>query len=150
MRKVVGFFAVLMLVLCGPALAQLDYGDDYTTSDTVWSVTHVKVDSNMIEDYLQGIRQTWATAMDVSKELGQIEDYAVYTSELPEGGDYNVTLVIQYTDIAQLDAGRKGFKEFEAAYNKKISEDKQREIVLSYPGIRKIVGEYLVRQVEFK
>jgi hypothetical protein len=139
-----------LVALSASAFGQLKYGQDFTTSDTVWSVTHVKVDSNMIPQYLEGIQRTWVTGNEVAKELGQIEDWAIYANELPSSGDYNLTLVIEFKDMAQYDKGRKEFAQFEEAWLKKLSEQKRREIVGTYPGMRTIVGEYLSRRVEFK
>jgi len=111
-------------------------------------VTHVKVKSNMIPDY-QGIKQTWTASNDVAKEMGQIEDYSIYVSELPNSGDYNLLLTVKFANMAQYEKGRKEFKEFEEAWRKKLSEEKQRTIVKTYPEMRTIVGEYLLRKVEF-
>lgn len=70
--------------------------------------------------------------------------------QLPASGDYNLTLVITYKDLAQFDKGRKEFKAFEEAWLKKISEQKRREVVKTYPDMREIVGEYLMRKVELR
>jgi hypothetical protein len=141
---------VTLIGLSGTALGQLKYGTDFTTSDSVALVTHVKVASNMIPYYLEGIRQTWVTGNEVSKELGHIQDYAIYANELADSGHYNLTLVVMFEDMAQYEKGRKEFKEFEAAWLEKISESKREEIVKTYPEMRKIVGEYLSRKLEFK
>lgn len=151
MKRVLVVFSVVFVigVLSGTTFAQLRFGTDFTTSDEVWSITHVKVKSNMIPDYLEGIQKTWLSANEVAKELGQIEEYAIYSSILTDGGDYNLTLVIKFKDLAQYDAGRKNFKEFEEALNRKLSEEKRDAIVKEYPGMRTIVGEHLVRKVDF-
>jgi hypothetical protein len=135
--------------LSGSALAQLKYGTDFTASDAVWSVTHIKVKSNMIPYYLEGIKKTWVTGNEVAKELGQLEDWAIYSSVLGDSGEYNLTLVVEFKDLAQYDKGRKEFKAFEELWLKKISEEKREEIVKTYPEMREIVGEYLVRKLDF-
>lgn len=151
MRKNVGMVTLLATValLSGTASAQLKYGTDFTTSDAVWSVTHVKVKSNMIPYYLEGIKQTWVTGNEVAKQLGQIEDWAIYSNILGDSGDYNLTLVVEFKDLAQYDKGRKEFKEFEKLWLEKISEEKREGIVKTYPEMREIVGEYLVRKLDF-
>ena len=151
MRRTVLCLSILLVLLSisGSAAAQLRYGTDFTTSDAVWSVTHVKVKSNMTPFYLEGIQQTWIAANDVAKDLGQIEDYAIYSSLLSDSGDYNLTLVIEFKDLAQYDSGRKNFEEFEAALNKRLSEEKRDTIVKGYPEMRTIVGEYLIRKLDF-
>ncbi|NQW05138.1 MAG: hypothetical protein HQ485_14115 [Acidobacteria bacterium] len=132
-----------------PASAQLKYGTDFTTSDAIWTVTHVKVDTNMVPDYLEGIRQTWTASNDLAKQMGQIEDYSVYTTELAGSGEYNVMLMVKFANMAQYEKGRKEFKEFEEAWSKKLSEEKRRTIVKTYPNMRTIVGQYMMRQVQF-
>lgn len=151
MRKNVWMVTLLATValLSGTASAQLKYGTDFTTSDAVWSVTHVKVKSNMIPYYLEGIKQTWVTGNEVAKQLGQIEDWAIYSNILGDSGDYNLTLVVEFKDLAQYDKGRKEFKEFEKLWLEKISEEKREGIVKTYPEMREIVGEYLVRKLDF-
>ena len=150
MKKAVVFSLLVFLALGGSALAQLKFGTDFTTSDAIFAVTHVKVQSNMMAYYLEGIQQTWVTGNEVAKSLGQLEDWAIYRNELTDSGDYNLTLVVEYKDLAQYDKGRKEFKQFDEAWRKKMSEEKQREIVKTYPDMRTIVGEYLVRSVTFK
>jgi hypothetical protein len=136
--------------LSGEASAQLKYGKDYTTSDGVSSVTTVKVDANMIGHYLEGIKQTWVTGNQVAKDLGQIDSWDIYLSELPDSGDFNVALIVRFKDMAQYEKGRTEYAAFEEAWLKKISEEKREGIVKTYPGIRKIAGEYLLRKVELK
>ena len=143
-------FTLTCFLVTAPAYGQLDFGEDYTTSDEVFQVVHVKVDSNMVDYYLEGIKQTWAAANDLAVELGQMDSYRIYVSILQDSGDYNLTLVSEFKDLAQFDKGRTNFKAFEEAWLKRLSEEKQREIVKTYPGMRKIVGEYLVRRIDLK
>ena len=84
------------------AMADLDPWTDYEVSDAVWSVTTVKVDSNMGDAYLEGLRETWVPGNKISKELGQIEDWWIYRSDLQSSGDFNLLLVVKFADTAAL------------------------------------------------
>ena len=42
----------------------------------------------MIDKYLEGLSKTWVTGNKVAMELGQIEGYSIYVSELPDSGEY--------------------------------------------------------------
>ena len=42
----------------------------------------------MIDKYLEGLSKTWAPAGDVAIELGQIESYSIFVSDLPNSGEY--------------------------------------------------------------
>ncbi len=131
------------------AAAELDPWTDYDISEGVTNVTTVKVDSNMIDKYLEGLRDTWAPANDVAKELGQIEDYAIYVSELPNGGEFNVVLVVEFKDSAALQPNK---EDYDAFMNKwgDANREKTEKIVLTYPDIRVINGEYYMREITFK
>lgn len=56
----------------------------------------------MIEDYLQGIRNTWVASNAVVKQLGQMKDYHVYVSDLPNSDDFNVMLVATFANTSDL------------------------------------------------
>ncbi len=93
---------IAVLVVPAMAVADLEPWKDYEVSDAVWSVTTIKVDSNMGDAYLEGIKQTWVAGNEVAMKLGQIEDYAIYRSDLPESGDFNLLLVIKFADSSDL------------------------------------------------
>jgi hypothetical protein len=131
------------------AFADLEPWTDYDISVGVTNVTTVKVDSNMIDKYLEGLSQTWVPANEVAKELGQIEGYWISVSELPNSGHFNVALGIEYKDAASLQPDKAKYE----AFMKKWGEENQAksdELVLTYPDIRKIVGEYYMRTITLK
>ena len=131
------------------AAADLDPWTDYDIGEGVSNVTTVKVDSNMVDKYLEGLKATWAPANDVAVELGQIESYSVFVSELQNSGDFNVVLVINMNSAADLQPTKDRYD----AFMKKWGEENRKksdEVVLTYPGIREITGEYLMREITFK
>jgi len=131
------------------ALADLEPWTDYDISEGVSNVTTVKVDANMIDKYLEGLSNTWAPANEVAKELGQIEGYWIHVSQLPNSGDFNVVLGIDFKNSAALQPDKAQYD----AFMKKWGEENQKksdQIVMTYPDIREIVGEYNMRSVTFK
>jgi hypothetical protein len=131
------------------ASADLDAWTDYDISSGVSNVTTVKVDSNMIDKYLEGLKATWAPANDVAVELGQIEGYNIYVSQLANSGDFNVILVVRMKDAADMQPNQADYE----AFMKKWGEENQKlsdKIVVTYPDIRTITGEYLMREITFK
>lgn len=140
---------VVLTCVASIASADLDAWTDYDISSGVSNVTTVKVDSNMIDKYLEGIKATWAPANDVAVELGQIEGYNIYVSELANSGDFNVILVVRMKDAADLQPNKEDYD----AFMKKWGEENQKlsdKIVVTYPDIRTITGEYLMREITFK
>jgi hypothetical protein len=131
------------------ASADLDAWTDYDISSGVSNVTTVKVDSNMIDKYLEGLKATWAPANDVAVELGQIEGYSIFVSQLANSGDFNVVLVVRMKDAADMQPNQADYDAFMNKWgeeNQKLSD----KIVVTYPDIRTITGEYLMREITLK
>lgn len=141
--------ALVLVAFAGTAAADLEPWEDYTLSETVSNVTTIKVDSNRVDTYLEGLRTTWAPTNAISKELGHIVSYNIYVSELPNSGDFNVILVTTSENAAALQPSKDRYD----AFMKKWSEESQKksdEVVKTYPNIRNITGEYMMREVTFK
>jgi len=147
LKSVLG--TLLLLMVSSTALAQLDPWTDYDISNELWNITLVKVDPNMGDDYLEGLRDTWVAANQVAKELGQIEDFAIYRSQLPQSGEVNLFLVVKYADSSKLDPNKAEYDKFMKAWGE-ANEDKTREITKNYPAMREITGEYMVRKIDIK
>ena len=103
----------------------------------------------MIDKYLEGLRDTWAPANDAAKELGQIEGYSIFVSELPNSGDFNVVLVVDFKDSAALQPEKEKYDAFMKKWGE-ANRKKSDKIVLTYPDIRHITGEYMMREIAFK
>ena len=141
--------ALLFLFLTQSAVAQLEPFSDYEMSDELWNITLIKVQPNMGDDYLEGLRETWIASNKVAIELGQIEDYAIYRSQLPSSGDVNLFLVVKFKNSDQLDPNKAEYDKFMKAWGE-ANEDRTREITKNYPSMREITGEYLVRKIDVK
>ncbi len=137
---------------CGAnvALADLKPFTDYAISDSVWTVTTIKVHANMGDAYLEGLKQTWVASNEIAKKLGQIEDYHIYRSELPESGSFNLLLVVKFKNNEALAPNKARYdafmKEWGAERDKKSTDTAQKE----YPAMRDIVGEYAMREITLK
>ena len=141
--------AAALTAFASSASADLEAWVDYDIGSTLSNVTTVKVDSNRIDTYLEGLKQTWAPANDVAIELGQIESYNIYVSQLAASGDFNVILVTRFADAGDMQPDKAEYE----AFMKKWGEENQKrsdEIVVTYPDIRTITGEYLIREITFK
>jgi len=131
------------------ALADLEPWKDYDIEEGVTNVTTVKVDSNMVDKYLEGLKQSWAPANEILKDLGHIEGYWIHVSQLENSGDFNVVLGIDFKNSASLQPDKAKYD----AFMKKWGEENQKksdQIVQTYPDIREITGEYMMRKITFK
>lgn len=132
-----------------PAVSQLSVYEDYDISEEVWLVTTIKVDSNMGDYYLEGLKSTWLEANKVAKELGQISDYKILGSAFPESGNFNMMLMIKFDSMADLGPSREDYEAFMAAWGA-ANEDANRETAKTYPELRKITGEYVLHELTFE
>lgn len=150
MRAHIALFGVAVGLGSGPALADLEIYKDYDVSAGLWSVQTVKVKSNMIDAYLEGLKKTWISGCTVSKSLGQIEGCKIFVSDLPDGGDFNVMLVTMFKndEMAAPDKARYDafMSKMGAAQVKSQNEQAQKD----YPAMREITGDYHLRELTFK
>jgi len=110
--RIKALLAVTALFFAGTAVADLEIYKDYDISDAVWSVTTVKVDSNMGDAYLEGLQHTWAAGNEVSVKLGQMESYTIYVSDLPASGEFNLLLVVKFANSSDLAPNQKRYQAF--------------------------------------
>ena len=103
---------IAMFTLSSVAFADLEPYKDYEVSDAVWSVTTVRVDANMGDAYLEGIKNTWATGNKVAMELGQIESWTIFRSDLPQSGDFNLMLIVKFANTADLAPNKARYEAF--------------------------------------
>lgn len=142
--------AAVLLLVGSPAFADLEPWTDYEYSENVWSITTIKVHSNMGDAYLEGIRGTWVPAMESLKKLGHIEDYFVYQSELPESGDFNLMLVVRFENSEMTEPNKERYQAFMADYGKAQADQATEYAQKNYPAMREITGEYRIRRIDFK
>jgi hypothetical protein len=141
---VAGFFVT------AAAFADLEPWEDYDISDAVYSVTTVKVDSNMGDAYLEGLRETWIPGNKVSKELGQIEDWQILRSDLPDSGDFNLILIVKFANTEDLAPNKAEYEKFMKAFTKERSDATTDYAQKNYPAMRELTGQYLMREITVK
>lgn len=132
------------------ANAQFELWKDYEPSEEVWSMTTVKVDSNMGEVYLEGLANTWAPSMEIQKKLGHVEDFWMYASDLPAAGDFNMILIVKFAKTSDLAPSKAKYDKFMAEFTKKKADESNEFARKNYPSIREITGEYMFRRITLK
>ena len=148
LKKIVS--AVVLLGLSATASADLEPFTDYEASEEVYLVTTVKVDSNMEDAYLEGLRATWVPGQEAAKELGQIVDYAIYRSQLSEAGDFNLILVITLSSAADMQPSKERYDAFMEKVGKEASDESTAFAQKNYPAMREITGNYMMRKITVK
>jgi hypothetical protein len=123
---------------------------DYTPSKEVWNVTMVKVNPNRIDDYLEGLKQTWQPGCEIGKKQGTVVDCYVYLSETAASRDFNLMLVMKIPSAAASDPDAERFRQFQAQIRAQLAEEKQDKIVEGYDDLRTFFGEQNFRRIDFK
>ena len=141
---------VVFLFVSSVSMADLTPWEDYEVSDAVYSVTTVKVDSNMGDAYLEGLRATWIPGNIIAKELGQIEDWSIYRSDLPESGEFNLILVVKFANTSDLAPNKEAYDAFMAKYTQEASDAATDYSQKNYPAMRELTGQYLMREITIK
>lgn len=149
MKYYLSCLSVIMLLFTVTSQAELEVYEDYDLGTEIISMTTVKVDPNMEDQYLEGLRDSWVKAVKIQKELGYIKDWKIYGSELPQSGEFNMVLMVMFNNSADLEPDQEKYQGF----MKKWGEENQknsREISKSYPDIRSLTGEYRLREIMLK
>jgi hypothetical protein len=141
--------AAAAMTLATSAMAFEAY-TDYTPSKEVWNVTMVKVNPNRINDYLEGLKQTWLPGCEIGKKHGVVVDCFVYLSETAANRDFNMLLVMKLPSAAVSDPDAALFKQIQAETRAQLEEAKQDKIVAGYEELRSFWGEMDFRRIEFK
>ncbi len=123
---------------------------DYTPSKEVWNVTMVRVNPNRIDDYLEGLKQTWVSGCEIGKKQGTVLDCFVYVSETTSNRDFNMLLVTKAPSAAVSDPNAEQYKAFMSAMRAQLAEDKQDKLVEGYEELRTFFGEQNFRRIDFK
>ena len=140
---------MLSLVAVGAA-ADLKPWTDYTESDEVYMITTIRVDSNMEDAYLEGIKKTWVPGQEAAKELGQIRDYGIYRSQLSEAGDFNLILVVTLNSAADMQPSKERYDALMKKMGEAFAEESTEYAQKNYPAMRTITGNYMMRKIEMK
>ncbi|MGH8197915.1 MAG: hypothetical protein ACRETI_07070 [Steroidobacteraceae bacterium] len=123
---------------------------DYAPSKEVWNVTMVNVNPNRIDDYLEGLEQTWWSGCEIGKKLGTVVECGIYMSETAANRDFNLLLVTKFPDAASGDPNPEMFKKFQTEMRAQLEEAKQDKLVEGYEELRTFFGEQNFRRIEFK
>ena len=104
----------------------------------------------MDDAYLEGIKKTWVASNEVAKKLGQIEEYAIYRSDLPQSGDFNLLLVVKFANTADLAPNKARYEAFMKEWGEAQAQETSDYAQQNYPAMREITGQYYLRKIEIK
>ena len=92
----------------------------------------------------------WIPGNKISQELGQIEEWSIFRSQLPASGDFNLMLVVKFANTEDLAPNKARYQKFMAKFTKERSDEATEYAQKNYPAMREITGEYWVREITIK
>ena len=149
MRRVSIAAAAAALTLASSAQAFEVY-TDYTPTKEVWNVTMVRVNPNRVDDYLEGLKQTWWNGCEIGKKHGAVLECGIYLSENAANRDFNMLLVMKFPSAAGSDPDPELYKNIQADVRASLDEAKEAQLVEGYEELRDFWGEMSFRRIDFK
>lgn len=147
-KSILTGIAMLAVSVC--AFADLEPYKDYDVSDAVWSVTTVRVDANMDDAYLEGLKNTWVSGNEIAVELGQMESWSIFRSDLPQSGDFNLLLIAKFANTSDLAPNKARYDAFMKKFGEERSKESTEYAQKNYPAMRELTGQYLFREITLK
>ena len=140
----------LLTLMSSSLFLSAELWKDYEPSEQQIQLTVVDVQSNYLDYYLVNLNKTWVRAMEVQKDLGQIVDYGVYTSD--GASSPNVWLTITYAVMASMAPSKEKEDAVNAEMKKRYgdNDEEMEKISRGYEEIRKMVDNQRINQVIFK
>lgn len=139
------FLLISVLMLSFTTYAQEENAREF--ADGVIELTTVKVKTNFLQDYLDGIEKTWVAAAKIQQEMGIISNYNVYV-----GNDGSTVYLTQtYPSWANKAPWTdEQTAEFQKRFNAEVmSDDDNTALSKSYEDIREIVSVELIGRLIF-
>ncbi len=149
MKHIVKIMGLCCLLFAVSSQAELEIYKDYDLGREIISMTTVKIDPNMEDVYLAGLRESWVKAVKLQKKLGYIKDFKIYGSELPQSGNFNMVLMVIFENSADLEPNQKKYNAFMKSWGQ-ANQDNSRKISKTYPNVRTLTGEYRLREIMLK
>jgi len=139
------FLLISVLMFSITTYAQEENSREF--ADGVIELTTVKVKTNFLQDYLDGIEKTWVAAAKIQQEMGIISNYNVYV-----GNDGSTVYLTQtYPSWANKAPWTdEQTAEFQKRFNAEVmSDDDNTSLAQSYEDIREIVSVELIGRLIF-
>jgi len=149
MKKVLVTLLFTLFSFTTFAQDRLEVYKDYDLGTEITLITTVKIDANMEDVYLAGLRNSWVKAVNLQKELGEIKSWKILASDLPQSGEFNMILMVVFENAADLEPSKKKYTAFMEKWGEENRTESQK-ISAKYPEVRTLTGEYRMREIMLK
>ena len=141
-RIISGLLAVFVLALSVVVYAQVNRP---YRNGSVWEISFIQMKPGMDTAYLNYIATDWKRGNEALKKDGQILSYKVITTEGHSSTDWNIMLMIEYKDLATMEANE---PKQDNLYQTVLGNDeKQMQGYRDRLQIREVIGTRLAREI---
>jgi hypothetical protein len=138
-----------MLLVWVLALATSSFAQDRLYKEgSVWSVSLIKTNTGMGEDYLNSLKTTWKAVHDEAIKQGLVLSYKILEGEAANPQDFNILLLVEYKNLASMEGND---DKWDALYKKTIGDEStMKNLRESRVSMRTIYGGKLMREIVYK
>lgn len=141
-RILTGSLVVLILTLSIVVFAQVNRP---YRNGSVWQISFIRMKPGMETAYLNHVAGDWKRQNEALKKDGQIVSYKVITTEAHGSTDWNIMLMIEYKDLATMEANET--KADNLAQTVIGNDEKQMQGYRDRLQIREVMAERLAREI---
>ena len=126
--------------------------ETWNVGESVYQISTIDLEPNVDAQYLNQMKRTWGSNMEVLKADGLVEEYHIFKSINQYDGDFDLLLMVKYKNLAMFDSNKKNNKQWDDVrekMRKKISQDQTPEITSKFPAVRTILDQKLMREITF-
>jgi hypothetical protein len=141
-RILISLLVVLVLALSVVVFAQVNR---QYRNGSVWQISFIQMKPGMDTAYLNYLTGDWKRENEALKKDGQILSYKVITTEGHTSTDWNIMLMIEYKDLATMEANEA--KADNLAQTVIGTDEKQMQGYRDRLQIREVMGTRLAREI---
>lgn len=126
--------------------------ETWNVGESVYQISTIDLEPNVDAQYLNQMKRTWGTNMEVFKAEGLVEEYHIFKSINQYDGDFDLLLMVKYKNLAMFDSNKKNNKQWDDAFEKareKLSQQQADQITATFPKMRTILDQKLMRKITF-
>jgi hypothetical protein len=145
MKKVYILILMFSTILC---YTKLQAQDRTYKEGSTWSVSFVKLNANMSEDYLNSLKGTWKAVHDEAVKQGIIVSYKILSGMASNPGDWDIMLMVEYKSLSSIEGND---EKWDAIYKNVVgNEDSMKKLNETRSNMRSIYGGKLLREIIYK
>jgi hypothetical protein len=137
---------ILFLLVFAVSLSGMAQSKAYKDG-SVWSVSFIKTNPGMGDDYIKNLKGTWKAMHDEALKQGLILSYKILSGASANPQDFDMMLLVEYKNLAIMEGSE---DKWDAIMKKVIGDDDARsKLMNSRQSQRTIFGEKLLREVVY-